>query len=594
MASTGLTCWKTIRDKLVEERSKYLNFGAEWSYYRPISNNFSNFGNLNPLEQEASLINDVCILFAGWNGEFVRISDDVSNFKLIIHNRMDPYLRSSVERFEEYIGSVVRIRKYSAESGKLKSQLATCVLSDLNRKIDELFQPILVFDYSTIEHPLNNLYQNVAKLKTILKLYDALAREIFENKLVGGQVLNVLDKMNEKVFETDLDNIRQFKEIYWRRFICAIGTWIDRGHVDDPCYEFFIWPTAGISAVDMRTIEDNLPANLKKSSDFVVVLDLCPTRVVPLIESILQCGLDRTVKSTTINWKLLDEYEFSRVVSKLSKSMAEEVLKKMKLEENLDNVIAQIHLFFVLTPCVSWLYDALIKHHLFDRSFNSVRKSEKKTLTQAFHRDFAEKIPVAQIFSFETAETDIFDALLSTNRDNSSMDKSVVPNYYDMLDISVNTSKLPAIFSSSCLKVFRQIFRLHLHLEIASKKLSELKIDLPRTGISDVLVRSQLFLLDRLHRHLIDFRTTIASGVTFAARNFDTEYPNAGSVYELQELEDRFAHEILTSTGLNKAPLVHVLQDLLLLIDSYDKTAFENIQEEYFEWRTKMDALQCF
>uniref|UniRef100_A0A1I7XNT7 GCP_C_terminal domain-containing protein n=1 Tax=Heterorhabditis bacteriophora TaxID=37862 RepID=A0A1I7XNT7_HETBA len=533
------THWKSVRSKLVAQRFAFLGSFPSSHWYKPLTSEFITLLNVSPEEQERIIDEEVKFFLAGYQTENIRFTYDTSKepIGLKINPSLDPYMRSAIDRFKDVFINLYIIRTYcyQMKHDRSFSLIARVVAKEVCDRTNKLLRPII-------------------------------ESELSDNNLLGGQVLSELYALRQKaVVQKDLENINGIFMVSNYR-----GTLVQES-------KFMIWSKKGISPSDATKIEDSMMIR-SESSQHILIEDLCPSFLLPILQSIVKCGdyrcmmdkaaIGRGPMPSSEDWGLLDINAVARKVKQVESETSAALLKQLRSSIALDNAIKDTQWLLLDGAWVRSLLLVCQRESLLNRPASEVSKKQLNWISDKILKPIAQKhFPFVKNFSLAISDVDVFEQLrtsgLISERHESSIEKSE-PLLCELLTLSYCCpAEMEKIIPNHIVQLYVIVFRLLLQLCNASDDVCDALFDQGRFRDPEPVQRAQCYLLCAIDRDLQKLRSTLLDAVDRAKENFYKQIEkvcysisNETGIYDCTNTHSKAAKEQRIHSTANKIMLI--------------------------------------
>ncbi|CAD6184260.1 unnamed protein product [Caenorhabditis auriculariae] len=619
--------WRTVRKKhLSKWKSVLVNDLDNCPFYREIPSSFVAIENVSPQEQERLIFNEMYLFLLGYQSENIRLASfNSTSFptSIVLNHSLDPFIRSELERFKHVLISlaVIRLACYRIQNdGVCFSVISRAVATEIDTKIHEFMNEILrkLDENKESAMVLNLLFREVHEISETLMFFSDIAKKIYNEQLVGGQVLSMLHlKRNQIYAGRSQKHLEELFEVGWRIFVEYMGRLVTSFEADDCNYEFAMWSNRSIDSSEFSRL--NMHSEYRtRSSRFVIIDDLCPSFLHKHLKVFLRCAefgdlfalaesqkrrkqrrtpgdVDKVLELEKpsheallatfreVEWNKLNVDATFRLLAQLERKGSACLLQQLRQANNVDADLREAHQLVLFGKCIEDLLQISVSDELLDLLVDEVSKHTLQKLTnKLLGEGAAQALPFWKNFSFVLDREDVFKIVCDSNvqlkgyRETMDYGREEDLCFFTALSLSFRCPpELETLLAPRAIENAIYVFRLLFQFSVASHKIAlgkeSLRGRMPsQGGDSDgtALRRKLLFSLDaaltRLKRHFSVY-------TQYALQMFNSSLASASSIDEYIAAQNSLSYNVLRMVGMNEWSRLIYMKDLLSIVRRYDE-----------------------
>ncbi|CAI5439111.1 unnamed protein product [Caenorhabditis angaria] len=609
MAVQGQT-WTEIRKQLTSSKWRgILSFDESCPYYMHIPTQFSHLSNVLPEEQEEMVFTELKLFLLGNQTENIRIGElDENNLPLSIDVNIsfDPFIRSELERFHETLIAISTIKKccFAITNDTVTYALISAtVASAIQEKVDgfvlEVCEKLDALGDSTQQ--LNSLFREVHTIHESLAIFAEICRKIHVEKLIGGQVLTILDAKRRLIYGGNV--LKDLNDVFaagWRVFAKYIGQLVCKFEADFLSYEFVIWSTKYMSEQQIKQLSPI--AKHTKNNRFLIIESLCPKFFTKYLDILVRCAEfgdvggekiltqengekncddKESIKNMmedvrNVDWQQMDVPTTARMLLQFSRKESTCLLRKITSATNVGQAIKDIHDLLLGGSSAHQIMMHCIQMDILEKPIDEIGNIRLKKLTnKVFHVAAEEDHPFWKHITFRLEKRNVFETLAARMQPGMAVEQNQQYALFECLTVSLNCPiEIEPIISVSAFYGLESIFRIWLQLHVASWKIANLRDSfrgmMPQSGGGGSEMTIRKLLISSLGSEIDAIKCRWVAYISVALSTYSERILKAISLEEYTECQDQLNRDVTRMIGITELSQIEIIKDLLNIIWSFE------------------------
>lgn len=623
--------WKETRKQLLSKWRGVRQCNETCPWYMSIPTEYSQLHNVLPEEQEEMVFADLKLFLVGHQTENLRIAEsDTHDLPVSIEANIsyDPFIRSQLERFHDILVTIATIKiccYHITHDTVTWSPIGSAVAATIEKKINGFVTHICtkLSALNDSSQQMNNLYREMHKIHEPLSFYAGIVRTIYVDKLIGGQVLTLIDSKRRGVFSGNVQDLDDVFQAGWKVFARSIGRLVCKFEADYLDYEFVIWST--------KQMPENLYKKLAstqtrqtKSPRYVIIDSLCPKFFVKYLDILVRCaefgdasisenskrmisGGTESMESVmedvrNVDWSNLDVNTTVRMLGQYSRKESACLLKEITSATNVDQAIRDIHDLLIKGSCAHDVMMMALKADILEKPVDEIGNLRMKKLTNEVLGAAADKHhPFWKYFSLIIDRQNVFEMMGQRMRLGSHTNEpreTVTPALFECISVKMDCPiDIEPIISSNAVFTLIPIFRIWIQLHFASYTVANyrdsIRGQMPSRSLGDIANKKHL--MHALDAQISSLKQKWVGYVNVAITLYYERVQKAVSLDEYTECQDILAREVTKMMGITELSQLENIKDILNIIWNYNNDGDSNLQNliadyEEVQSRVRMDV----